>query len=221
MLLLVPAPSIGTALAMGFDATQGTALGQSAYAFSKVWLVAFPLVWLLWVERGRLSFSPPQRGGFAVAAGIGVTLAAGIAGAYFLLGTLLIDPQQVRAAAEQNGIGTPSAYLLLSAYLIAINSLIEEYVWRWFVFSKCEVLLRSGLAAAALSAAFFTLHHVIALRAQLDWLPTILASIGVFVGGLVWSWCYMKYRSVWPGYVSHVIVDVAILAIGWRMIFGG
>ena len=221
LLLLVPAPSIGTALAMTVDATQGTSFGQGAYALSKVWLVMFPVAWLLWVDGGKLSISAPRRGGFGAAAGLGLLLGLGVFGAYSSLGSLLIDPAQVRAAAQQNGIGTPATYLLLATYLIAVNSLLEEYVWRWFVFSKCERLLRHGAAAAALSAAFFTLHHVVALKAQFAWLPTILASTGVFIGGLAWSWCYSRYRSVWPGYVSHVIVDIAILAIGWRLVFGG
>ena len=86
-----------------------------------------------------------------------------------------------------------------------------------------EALLPAGRGgfAVVLSSIFFTLHHVIALRAQLDVLPTILASLGVFVGGIAWSWCYLRYRSVWPGYLSHLIVDVTLLWIGWQMIFVG
>ena len=42
---------------------------------------------------------------------------------------------------------------------------------------------------------------------------------GVFVGGAVWNWCYLRYRSIWPGYVSHAIVDAALLAIGWKLLF--
>ena len=73
--------------------------------------------------------------------------------------------------------------------------------------------------AVLLSAVLFTLHHVIALRAQFDWLPAILASLGVLLGGVAWSWCYLRYRSVWPGYLSHLIVDVTLLWIGWQLIF--
>ena len=36
----------------------------------------------------------------------------------------------------------------------------------------------------------------------------------------VWSVCYLRYRSIWPGWVSHVAADVAGLAIGWRVLFG-
>ncbi len=217
------APSIGTALAMAVDATQGTWIGRGAYTLSKLWLVLLPLVWLLWVDRGRLSVSPPRRGGFGPGIGLGLLLGLGIYVAYLMLGPRLVDPSHVRSVAQGVGIGAPGAYLFLAAYLVLVNSLLEEYVWRWFVFHKCETLFPhgGGWVAVALSAVLFTMHHVIALKAQFDWLPTILASVGVFLGGLAWSGCYLKYRSVWPGYVSHLIVDIALLWIGWRMIFGG
>ena len=70
------------------------------------------------------------------------------------------------------------------------------------------------------SACGFTLHHIFALWAQFDWRVTALASLGVFVGGLLWSWLYLRYRSVWPCWVSHAIVDVPIFVIGWWLIFG-
>ncbi len=155
--------------------------------------------------------------------GLGLVLSLGIYLAYAVLGPHLIDPAQVRGRALQVGIGAPLRFVLFAGYLILVNSLLEEYVWRWFVFRKCEALLPRGRGGMAvlLSAVLFTLHHVIALRAQFDWLPAILASLGVFLGGVAWSWCYLKYRSVWPGYLSHLIVDVTLLWIGWQLIFGG
>ena len=76
-------------------------------------------------------------------------------------------------------------------------------------------------AAVVASGLCFTIHHVLALRLQFDWNVTILASTGVFVGGTGWSWMYFKYRSIWPGYLSHAIVDVAVFGLGWVIIFGG
>ena len=72
----------------------------------------------------------------------------------------------------------------------------------------------------AASAIGFTAHHVIALAAQFNWIVTVFASMGVFIGGATWSWLYKRYRSVWPGYVSHAIADIPIFVIGWQLIFG-
>ena len=76
-----------------------------------------------------------------------------------------------------------------------------------------------AIAAVVLSALLFTVHHVIALRAQFGWNVTLLASAGICVGGAAWSWCYLKYRSIWPGYVSHLVVDATVFVIGWKLIF--
>lgn len=219
LLLLVPAPSVGVVLAMLVDATQGTLVGKGAYFLSKAWILALPLVWTLWVERSRPSWSPPRKGGFGVGAGLGLAIGAVIFVGWWLVGRHVVEPSMVRDAAVANGIGTPGMYIAFVLYLTFVNSLLEEYVWRWFVFRQSEKLV-GGPAAVVCSAAFFTIHHVLALKAQMGWTPTIVGSAGVFIGGAAWSWCYLRFRSVWPGYVSHLIVDAAVFVLGWWLIFG-
>lgn len=194
-------------------------IGQTIFMASKVWVAVLPVAWWLWVQKGRLSLSKPTRGGFGVAIASGLIITAGIFGAYWLLGRHWIDAGRVQAMAQQNGIGSTQIYLAMAVYWITVNSLLEEYVWRWFVVRQCEALM-NPLAAVVCSAAFFTAHHVIALKVQFDWPVTVLASLGVFIGGAVWSWLYVRYRSVWVCYASHAIVDVPIFVIGWWLIFG-
>ena len=148
--------------------------------------------------------------------GVGVSVV--IAAASLLVGRAWIGAGVLRGAVERNRLGTRWRYLAFVAYLSLINSAMEEYVWRWFVFRKCEVMVGAA-AAGVLSGLLFTVHHVIALRAQFGWDVTLLASAGICVGGAAWSWCYLKYRSIWPGYVSHLIVDATVFVIGWKLIF--
>jgi uncharacterized protein len=217
LLLLIPAPTIGVFLAMVPDATRGLTWGAAAYVACKVWILVFPALWLLLVERGRLSLSPVRQGGLKVGALLGVLTSAAIVGAYFVFHTW-IDVDSMREAVERNGIGTPIRYLALVIPLALLNSLIEEYVWRWFVFRKCETLMGGGLAVVV-SALLFTVHHIVALKAQTSWDVTLLASLGVFLGGCAWSWMYRRYRSIWPGYISHIIADIAVFGVGWMILF--
>jgi membrane protease YdiL (CAAX protease family) len=217
LLLIAPAPTIGVLGAMVVFSQ--TPLGQGVYFGAKIWLLGLPLVWHLFVDRQRPSLSPARKGGFGMGALLGLAISAMIFAAYFVVGRGLIDPAELRSEAAENGIGTPARYLAFSAYLIFVNSVLEEYVYRWFVFRKCEVLM-SAVPAVLVAAGIFTVHHVIALAAQVPLSITILGSAGVFIGGAIWSWMYLRYRSVWPGYLSHAIVDVAILVIGWHIIFG-
>lgn len=194
-------------------------VGEVLFVLAKAWLLLLPLVSRRFVDLEPLSFSPARRGGFVVAGVSGLVISAIIVAAYFGFGARVIDPEGVRTMAAENGIGTISAYFAAAAGWILVNSVLEEYVYRWFIFRQFEALVAGPVAAVA-SALCFTLHHVIAMRAQFDWTITAIASFGVFVGGLVWSWMYLKYRSVWPGYLSHALVDVAVFAIGYFLIFG-
>jgi membrane protease YdiL (CAAX protease family) len=218
LLLLVPAPSLGVFFAMVFEPTRGAVGAQIFYGLMKLWIIALPALWMIVVDRQRPGVSPARHGGLGVGALLGLIIAAVVMTTYFLVGDSLIDATAMREAAVQNGIGTPIRYLALTIPLALFNALIEEYVWRWFVFRKCEALV-GGRAAVVVSALFFTLHHVLALVAQTSLTVTALATLGVFIGGCAWSWCYLKYRSIWPGYVSHVIVDLAVFTVGWLILF--
>ena len=216
LLLLVPVPTIGVASAMVL--WEGP-VGQGIYAAAKLWLFIFPAAWYLLVERGRLSFSPARKGGWGMAVLTGVGISAVIVLAGWLAAMFgLVDPALMRAEAEENGIGAWPAYLGLAVYATLINALIEEYVYRWFIFRQWAQIT-SARIAVVLAAVCFTIHHVIALKVQFGWTATILGSLGVFIGGLVWSWMYARYRSIWPCYVSHAIVDVAVFGVGAWLIF--
>jgi hypothetical protein len=218
--LLVPAPSLGALAA--FVIAPGP-LGQAIYAACKLWLVALPLVWHARVERRRLAWPrwPRERRREALADGLALAwiFVAAVLAANAALGAEIVDAERLQLAATEAGFGTPARYLALAAYLALANSAVEELVWRAFVLRQCERVV-SPRAAIPLSAALFALHHAIAFTAELGPLAGALATLAVFAAGCVWSWCYARYRSIWPGWISHVAADAAGLAIGWTLIFG-
>ncbi len=214
--MLAPVPSFGVVMAM---IVAPGPVGKVVFAVGKIWLLVFPAVWYLLVEKGRPSWSPPRRGGLAIGASSGVVLAVVIAAAAPLVGVAQMDLGPLRAAVRDMGLDSALSFLAGAASWTFLNSLIEEYVYRWFVLRQCETLM-NGPAAVLASAAIFTAHHVIAVSRYLDPMLTVLASAGVFAGGLVWSWLYLRYRSIWPCWLSHVLADVAVFGIGWWLLFG-
>lgn len=194
-------------------------LGKAAYFGCKAMMLVLPVVWLVLVDRSRLSLSPARRGGFVTGIAFGALISGVILLVYLTIGQTWIDGTMLRDAAIRNGIGTIGPYFVIAMYSTLINAALEEYVFRWFMFTRWEKVVSPRLAVLA-AAVCFTIHHVIALRMQLPWNATILASTGVFLGGLIWSGFYYRYRSIWPGYVSHALVDLTIFAIGWWVIFG-
>lgn len=218
--LLVPVPSLAVVLA--FWIAPGL-VGQTAFTLSKLWLVVFPAAWWFGVERGRWSWSGATARGLGVGLATGAIMAAAMLAAYLAFGQGWVDPVQVRTMAERTGIATPGRYLLAAGYWVLGNSLVEEVVWRWFVFHQWMRVLGDsprGMRGAILaSAACFTAHHTLALAGQTAWPMVLAGSAAVFGAGVVWSWLYLKYRSVWVPWIAHILADLPIFTVGWLLLF--
>lgn len=215
--LLLPFPSLGTAASLLFwpEAVEA----KIFFAACKVWIVLLPLLWLKCMDHQPISLSPSRHGGFNYAVFTGLAIAGIILATYYLLKPLgFIDAEKVAQSAAKTGLNHLGFYLGGAVYWITLNSLMEEYVWRWFVFRKFEIISNGKLAVVA-SSLGFTAHHIVALAAQFDWTVVLLGSTGVFIGGLTWSWLYLRFRSIWPCYLSHAIVDMPLFWIGYDLIF--
>lgn len=111
----------------------------------------------------------------------------------------------------------------MALYLSVLHAAFEEYYWRWFVLGR----LRRGmpwLPAAAVAAVAFALHHVIVVAAYIPathaWLLVPLLSLGIALGGLVWSVIYHRTGSVLGAWVAHVLADLGIMFCGYDLCKG-
>ena len=207
LLLAGLAPTVAVLLGVG----KGS---QIAWLLSKVWLLAIPLYWHLRIDRKEWSWSTPEKGGFRIAALLGLGMSGFILLTFLLFGDRL-DSQQLKDALEPLGLMNPRLYFAAALYWIFVNSVLEEYVFRWFLVTKAEELLGDEHRAIVLGALIFVLHHTIAMAIfGFPWWANILASLGLFIGGAVFSWLYLKYRSIWVPWLAHAICDVAVFGLG-------
>ncbi|MFM9264269.1 CPBP family intramembrane glutamic endopeptidase [Tychonema sp. BBK16] len=215
LILTVPAASIG--VAMSLFIARGT-IGTIVSVLCGLWLLFLPIAWSVLRDRTQLHLSLPKYQELLVGMVLGLFMFGIILGTYALFGQAWIDAADAKSKVQQMGLSNPAIFWIVQAYFVLINSLIEEFIWRWFVYKKCEILI-PGKAAIFLSALFFTLHHIIVLAAYTDWRGVILGSLAVFAAGAIWSWCYLTYRSLWASYISHAIADLALSIIAWRTLF--
>ncbi len=143
-----------------------------------------PAFWHVFVDKQKVSIAMPQRCGFVASAVLGVVMSLFIFAGYAALGKTLIDPQLIKDMANETGLANPYVYLGGAAYWILINSVLEEYVWRWFVVSRCTALM-SNRMAIVVSAFAFTLHHIVAMQVYFNGFVTAVASLGVFIGRVI------------------------------------
>lgn len=217
LLLLIPAPSVG--VLFGMILFPDTALGQSIFVISKIWLFLFPAAWFFLIERSQISFGKTKRSGFKMGLITGLAISAFIVAASVGLSKSLIDPAVFKEMMNTAGLDKKGLYIGAAIYWVLINSVLEEYVWRWFTVRQCARVLHPP-AAIIVSALGFTLHHILAMQTFFSWPVTLICASGICIGGMLWSWMFIRYKTIWPGWLSHALVDIAVFGTGYFMIFG-
>jgi uncharacterized protein len=231
LVIAMLAPSLMTWLYFVVYAGQGE-FTRNLYLASKVVLGILPFVWFLWLRRGAApdpSVITISRhwAGFVAGLAFGLVTFAAMLIAYYgmlrgtpaLMGTVDILMEKLKDA----GVETAAGFLGMAVFLSFLHAAFEEYYWRWFVFGR----LRMGipwLLAAVIAAVAFTLHHVIVLWAYIPpthaWFLVPLLSLGIGIGGFVWSIIYHRTGSLVGAWVAHVFADLGIMWCGYDLCKG-
>lgn len=218
--LSAPATTVGSLCAYVF---LPGAVGQAIYMALRLWIAVFPVLWTLRVEHGQLGFSPlpaeRRREAWLGALGLSLLVLMVVLGTWKLFGERLLDADALRASVEASGLTTPLRFALAGLAISFGNSLLEEYFWRWFIGRQCTTLVGER-ASPWLSALLFTSHHVVTFCVLFGAGAGLVASLGVFAAGLVWSLALRRWRSIWPGWWVHVVADLAGLALGASVLYG-
>lgn len=228
-MLLPSAMAYGYFVALRPEATgQVNSALQLAYPTAKVIQFSLPAVFLIVFGKARSDPKPSNivkisRGGLR----IGMTFGLAVGVMIIVLAehwrdTLLVGvADRVATKVGEFGAGTPIRYLGLAIFLSGFHSLMEEYYWRWFVHAR----LRQYLAfapAALLSGVAFAGHHIFVLDFYLPgrfWSAAVPFTLAIAVGGMFWAWLYERTGSLAGPWISHMIVDAAIMAVGYKMVF--
>jgi hypothetical protein len=204
---------------------QANPLMQAVYALGKVLQFGLPVWWIAITDRTALR--PKWPGPRGVPAGVAFGLSVAVL-AFVLYygwlagGTLLGDtPARLQSKLTEFGLETPAGYVGLAAFIAVVHSLLEEYYWRWFVYGRLRRHLPQT-AALCISGLAFMGHHVLVLAVYFPgrfWIAVVPFSLGVALGGVVWAWLYERSGSLLGPWLSHLIVDAALMAIGYDLLF--
>ncbi len=221
LILVGLAPSLGTLSALWW--WPGT-IGPSIYLLCKLVLYGVPTYFLMRTF-DRESFLRGVRNGiqkgplvYGTLSGILISVCILILWFVFLSGAIDFSPLLNRM--EESGMNQMWKYLAFAIWLSLGNSLLEEFAFRWFVDGRLRLLGFSYIWVLLISAGIFTVHHVLVLLAFFDTGPAMVFSMGIFIGGLLWSWMHLKWGTLIPGWISHALIDIAVLAVGFDIVFG-
>jgi membrane protease YdiL (CAAX protease family) len=229
--LAIGFPSLLTWLYFVALADQARWLQQGAYTLGKTIQFAFPAVWVFWIAQRRLAMpvgpaSMDRRAwrgwieGLIFGAAVFALMVAGYR--YWLepAGLLLHAALPIRAKVAAFGIDSPAAFVALGVFYSLVHSFLEEYYWRWFVFGELRRRAPLGVAIVV-SSLGFAAHHVIVLAFYFGWASwtTWGFSLAVAFGGGVWAWIYHRSGSLGAVWLSHLLIDAAIFAVGLQIAF--
>jgi membrane protease YdiL (CAAX protease family) len=133
------------------------------------------------------------------------------------LGQVVADSSEViRHKAQELGIS--QYFWPLAVFLSLVNSLIEEYYWRWFVFGHLREVVYPYLAHA-LAGISFAAHHVVVTTQffPVSWGLVLGGCVGA--AGVLWSVMYHRQQTLVGVWISHLIADVGIMWIGYNILF--
>ena len=189
------------------------------YPVLKALMVVTPVV--VWVVLRRTRSEVRElvgwkRTNFLPGLGLGVLMAGVILLGYYVLLRPLVEPGPV--AAKVRSLGVLNHYWLMALAISLWNSLLEEYYWRAFIIGELRCWLRSTWVLCIAGGVLFGLHHVFALLSVCDWPFVVLGALGTMVAGGAWSWMRVRGYSILDCYVSHVVVDLAIMWVGYDLI---
>jgi uncharacterized protein len=200
---------------------------KAAFGVGKALQFGFPLAYVGCFELPSLLRRPPR----PKWAGLGMGLCFGA-----LVGTAMLivffaglrhspwlekTPAQLLSRLQQFNLATPAGFLGVALFYSIVHSFLEEYYWRWFVFGRLERYL--SLAGAMLvSSLGFMLHHVVVLYVYFPgqfWLLALPFALAVAVGGAFWAWLYHTTGTLYASWLSHALVDAAIMVIGYALLW--
>ncbi|KND50976.1 MAG: CAAX amino terminal protease family protein [Parcubacteria bacterium C7867-007] len=184
-------------------------------------LLIIPLAWAFMYERSQISTilglrtfrSKELLPGLLIGAGSFIIIIA----AYAILGPFIDFSNIAHNLETKLGINA-SNFLFVGLYVIFINSLLEEFFFRGFMFLNLKDRI-SVWTAYILSAGAFAIYHVAIIKGWFNPALMALALLSLFVIGLVFNKLNSRSGHFLNSWIAHAMADSAIILVGCR-IFG-
>ena len=163
-----------------------------------------------------LQLLKPKKKGLAVACALGIALYLLILGAYFLIGPYF-DFSKIAGSLTANAGVTKSNFLYVSLYISFVNSFLEEFFFRGFVFTNLKQLSNDTLAYL-FSAGAFSIYHVAMMIGWFSVPLFLLVMFGLVAGGLIFNWLNQKLDTIYCSWLTHMFTNFAINTIGFLLL---
>jgi membrane protease YdiL (CAAX protease family) len=101
--------------------------------------------------------------------------------------------------------------IFIGLYIIFINSILEEFFWRGFIFK--ELNKKNRISSYLLTGLAFSFHHVIFYYSWFNLPITIIVTLGLIIYSLFASYIFEKYKDLFSCWLIHILVDIVQIYI--------
>ena len=135
---------------------------------------------------------------------------------YFLLANYIDTVQIKESLMRKEGIDKQS-FIFIAIYISLINSFLEEYFFRGFIFQQLKQLGFQRFAYI-FSATAFAIYHVGIISRWFSVPMFVLISAALFLAGIALNVFCHYTESVLGSWVIHVSANLAINTIGFMIL---
>jgi membrane protease YdiL (CAAX protease family) len=198
-------------------------VARIVYGAAKIFTAVWPVISVWFIFRTGLPKIDLRHERHRKAIPLGIL--SGLAIVVLLLGVMQTplgeeiarNSENIRRKAQE--LGFLRYYWPFGLFLSLVNSLIEEYYWRWFTFGHLREVVNT-LGAHVLAGVAFASHHVVVASQFFPGFWGLALGGCVGVAGVLWSVMYQKQKTLVGAWLSHLIADLGVMGIGYGLLFG-
>ena len=142
---------------------------------------------------------------------VGATFLVTICLFFMVFSRQLIDTLSMTDTLNKWNLDSGNLFVFLFM-MIAGNSVLEEIYWRGYVFSRLRKLT-GPKNTVVLTALFYTSYHLITTITLFSVAHGLLLSAAIFLVGIFWACLRIKYDSIIPSVISHLLADLGLMLI--------
>ncbi len=135
---------------------------------------------------------------------------------YFL--SSFINMEKIKSDVQNKYHISKTAYIIVALYISFINSFLEELFFRGYLFLNIKKLGYKTLGYI-LSSFLFAIYHISNINGWFTGFTFILSLIGLFIGGIIFSYLDDKKDTFLNSYIIHICADLAIVIIGYIVLY--
>lgn len=177
--------------------------------------ISIPIIYSKLITKETIIRLKFQNNNFKLGVILGVSSFAAVIISYLIFKGL-IDFQSIVTEIQTKSKITPANFIFVGLYVTFLNSFLEEYFFRGYIFLS---FYNSGQKKIAYiySAVLFAIYHIGIFKTWFKPHITLLVMFALVLIGFVFNYVDVKSKNLFNSWIIHILADSAIILIGLRL----